>query len=148
LVASVLSPVLGKETAVAAIDADVPIAMRKVYRRLEGWRSRRTGRARIPESLWVAAGELARQHGVNPVSKALRLEFNHLKRMAESSGRVKPKRPAMASGVGGLDAAPTRRPQECVIELEGRRGKLRIELKGPAAADLAGVSRALWEMVS
>ena len=46
-----------------------------------------TGRARIPESLWAAAGELARDHGVNQVSRVLRLEFNHLKRMAESGGR-------------------------------------------------------------
>jgi len=54
--------------------------MRKVYRKLERWRSKRKGRARIPESLWTAAGELAREHGVNPVSRVLRLEFNHLRR--------------------------------------------------------------------
>ena len=34
---------------------------------------------------------------------------------------------------------------ECVIELEGRRGKMRIEWKGAAAPDLAGLSRMLWE---
>ena len=34
---------------------------------------------------------------------------------------------------------------ECVIELEGPRGKMRIEWKGTAAPDLAGLSRALWE---
>jgi hypothetical protein len=73
---------------VAAIESEVPTAMRKAYRQLERWRRKRTGRERIPESLWVAAGELAREHGVNRVSRLLRLEFNHLKRMAESSGRI------------------------------------------------------------
>ena len=34
---------------------------------------------------------------------------------------------------------------ECVIELEGPRGKLRIQWKGTTAPDLAGLSRALWE---
>ena len=40
----------------------VPTVMRTVYRQLERWRRKRTGRERIPESLWVAAGELAREH--------------------------------------------------------------------------------------
>jgi len=38
--------------------------------------------------------------------------------------------------------------RECVLELEGSRGKLRIELKGAAASEVAGISQALWEMLS
>ena len=34
---------------------------------------------------------------------------------------------------------------ECVIELEGPRGKMRIQWKGTTALDLAGLSRSLWE---
>jgi len=34
---------------------------------------------------------------------------------------------------------------ECLIELEGPRGKIRIQRKGAAAPDLAGLSRVLWE---
>ena len=37
---------------------------------------------------------------------------------------------------------------ECTIELEGRNGKLRIHWKGATAADLAGLSRALWDVAS
>jgi hypothetical protein len=37
---------------------------------------------------------------------------------------------------------------ECVIELEGRHGKLRIRWNGATAADVAGLSRTLWEVVS
>jgi len=34
---------------------------------------------------------------------------------------------------------------ECVIELEGPRGRLRIQWKGATAPDLVGLSRVLWE---
>ena len=34
---------------------------------------------------------------------------------------------------------------ECLIELEGPRGKMRIQWKGNATPDLAGLSRVLWE---
>ena len=67
-------------------DTDVPVAMRKVYRELQRWRSERKGRERIPDALWTAAGELAREHGVNRVSQVLHLEFSHLKRVAEAGG--------------------------------------------------------------
>ena len=133
----------------AAAESEVPITMRKVYRRLERWRSTRKGRARIPEAIWTAAGALAQEHGVNRVSQVLHLEFNHLKRMAESSGRIAKKEhtaptPAFVELLAPtMNAAP-----ECAIELEGRRGKVRIELKGTAAAELASFSRALWEMIS
>jgi hypothetical protein len=38
---------------VPAIESEVPVAMRKVYRQLERWRRRHTGRAGIPASLFV-----------------------------------------------------------------------------------------------
>jgi hypothetical protein len=37
---------------------------------------------------------------------------------------------------------------ECMIELEGRRGKLRIHVKGAPASYLAMLSRELWESAS
>jgi hypothetical protein len=126
--------------------ADVPAAMRKVYRRLQRWRSKRTGRERIPEALWAAAGELAREHGVNQVSRALHLEFGHLRRVAET-GSPNGGKQASPSFVELL-APPTSAGRECVLELEGPRGKLRIELKGMATAEVAGISRALWEMLA
>ncbi|MGC9159762.1 MAG: hypothetical protein ACP5FH_12330, partial [Terracidiphilus sp.] len=35
-----------------------------------------------------------------------------------------------------------------VIELEGARGKLRLRLPGRTAEELAGLGRALWEVIS
>jgi hypothetical protein len=34
---------------------------------------------------------------------------------------------------------------ECLIDLEGPRGKMRIQWKGDTAPDLAALSRILWE---
>jgi hypothetical protein len=127
-------------------DADVPAAMREVYRRLQRWRSERKGRERIPEALWAAAGELARAHGVNQVSRALHLEFKHLKRVAESVAENDGKQ-AKPSFIE-LIAPPTSAGRECILELEGPRGKLRIELKDMRTAEVADISRSLWEMLA
>jgi len=132
---------------VAVIEAEIPIAMRKLYRRLERWRSKRKGRSRIPESLWTAAGELAREHGVNPVSRVLRLEFNHLKRAAQSDRR-RVRKPRATPTFVELAGPPTvTTTPQCVVEVEGPRCKIRIEWKG-TTRDLAHFSRALWEMIS
>ena len=47
-------------------EADLPAAMRVVYRRLQRWRGERKGRERIAEALWATAGELAREYGAAP----------------------------------------------------------------------------------
>jgi len=130
----------------SAVENDIPVAMRKVYRRLQRWRDQRAGRERIPESLWAAAGELARQHGVNQVSRALRLEFNQLKRVSERGG-AKGRKQSTPEFVE-LIAPYTSSGQGRAIEVEGPRGKLRIELNGTATAELIGISRAMWEMLA
>jgi hypothetical protein len=126
---------------------EIPVEMEKVHRRFERWRKTRRGRAPIPRRLWAAAASLAREHGVNPTSQALGLEFNKLRAFAESgkTGKKKAKkRMTAAPRFLELVAAPAG-VTECVIELEGRRGKMRIEWKGAAAPDLAGLGRMLWE---
>jgi len=61
-------------------ESGIPHNLRKVYRRLQRWRNSHTGRLPIPESLWAAAAELAREHGIFPTAKALHLEHGKLKR--------------------------------------------------------------------
>ena len=77
-----------------------------------------------------------------PLTKALRLEYGKLKRMVESAPPG-----ALSPTATFLELVP---PQpvglsECLIELEGPRGKMRIQWKGATGPDLAGLSRALWE---
>jgi hypothetical protein len=129
----------------AAAEAfEIPVGMRRVCRRFECWRKGHKARLPIPEALWAAAAEAAREHGVFRAAKVLHLEYGKLKRMAESGPAAA--RPTMTPATF-LELVP---PQavglaECLIELEGPRGKMRIQWKGTTIPDLAGLSRVLWE---
>ena len=61
------------------IAAPVPEAIAQLQRQLEQFRSTRPARTKLPESLWQAAVELARQHGIYPVAHPLRLDYTPLK---------------------------------------------------------------------
>ena len=77
-------------------------------------------------------------------AKALRLEYGKLKRMTETGPA--PVRQTMAPATFlELVPPPAVGLAECVIELEGPRGKMRVQWKGATAPDLAELSRVLWE---
>jgi hypothetical protein len=122
----------------------VPAGMRRICRRFERWRNSHRGRLPIPEGLWASAAAMAREHGVCQTAKVLRLEYGKLKRMAESADRS-PRRAAAPTTFLELVPSQAGGLAECLIELEGPRGKMRIQWKGAAAPDLAGLSRVLWE---
>ena len=124
---------------------EVPAGMQRIYRRFERWRQSHRGRLPIPAPLWAAAAEVAREHGLFRTAKTLRLEHNKLKRMVASAKPAVRRAPAPPAGFLELVAPQAASPTECVIELEGPRGKIRIQWKGTAAPDLAGLSRTLWE---
>jgi hypothetical protein len=111
---------------------------------LEEWRRNRQGRAAIPEELWSSAIEVARRDGVGHTATALGLDYGKLKRLMLAADGVE-KRTTTPSFMELIapEAAPV---AQCTIELEGRRGKIRIELKANAA-DLASFSRTLGELV-
>ncbi|HVP46483.1 MAG TPA: hypothetical protein VMT32_07865 [Bryobacteraceae bacterium] len=126
---------------------DIPDGMRVLQGRFARWRKSHTGRLPIPDPLWAAAAEMAREHGVFRTAKVLSLEYGKLKRLTTAShpGRRRAARlsapPAafvelLTPGTGGA---------ECLIELEGPRGKMRVQWKGSTTPDLAGLGRVLWE---
>jgi hypothetical protein len=153
---------------------DIPPNMRRLYRHFERWRSAHSGRLPIPERLWPAAAELAREHGVSSTANALRLDYGRLKQRVEAAVPVASggfaKAPAALrnyrqaqSGERRRSAALRRgqsRPQppafvellaprpggspECRVELEGPRGRMRVDFKGIATVELVALSRALW----
>jgi hypothetical protein len=125
-------------------ESEIPAGLRRVYQKLERWRSAREGRSPLPDALWRAAAEAAREHGVFRTGQVLHLEYGKLKRMMNSTGG-KTRSPIRFVELGPVS---TLGGNECVIELEGARGKLRFRLQGSRAEDLAGLSRALWEVVS
>jgi hypothetical protein len=136
---------------------DISPDMQRLYKRFERWRSAHTGRLPIPERLWRAAAELAREHGVFPTAKALHLEYGKLKDRAEALGQEKKVVRKMRSAIprhAESTAAPTfmelitprsGSAASAVVELEGPRGRMKIELKGVATEELVALSRALWD---
>lgn len=142
----------------SAESVDIPRNVQRVLKRFERWRGAHAGRLPIPGRLWAAAVELGREHGVFPVAKFLGLDYSKLKRLVESAearvegsaaeGRVARSRRTRCSVPPAfleLMTPPVTGSAECLIELEGRRGKVRIQWKGTTAPDLGGLSRAFWE---
>lgn len=126
------------------------VTMEEAQARFEEWRRNRQGRKAIPEELWLAAMELARRGGVCRTAFALHLDGTKLRRRMKEAGMIG-ESPAPAEFVElvaprGLASGPGL--AECMIELEGRQGKLRIHCKGASAADLATLTRALWDAAS
>jgi hypothetical protein len=119
----------------------ISINVEELQNRFGQWRQNRQGRAPIPDELWAAAAEAASSNGVNRTAAALHLDGGKLKRRmvaADVSTRKK-----MPEAFVELIAPPSTGLPECVIELEGRQGRIRIHWKGVRAADLAELSRAL-----
>jgi len=122
------------------------ISLEEAKGRFEEWRNKRRGKARIPAELWSAAVEVARKEGINRTARELHVAWDDLKRRVATTGEV-PRQPGSPAFVE-LAAPQTQSVPECTLEVEGRQGKLRIQLKGASASDLAILSRALWEAAS
>jgi len=115
---------------------NIPPNMQKVYRRLRRWRSTHTGRLPIPESLWAAAAELARKHGINPTAKALHLEYGKFKQRAEAAMSAVKKRlakapadvPRRAALLRGFSSSGINGYVDVIMQRTAEEGKLRLPL--------------------
>ena len=58
----------------------IPEPIAQLQRQLDQFRGTQSRRTKLPESLWQAAVELARQYGVYPVAHPLRLDYTRLKK--------------------------------------------------------------------
>jgi hypothetical protein len=124
----------------------VPDAVTQLERQFEQFRSGRSGRGRLPESLWQGAVEQARQHGVNVVAHTLRLDYNALKkRMGRTAAEHQEPSPAgFVELIGAAGAAG----DEYVIEFESSpQPRMRVQWKSAAAPDWTALLRA-WREVT
>ena len=125
----------------------LPARLEALRRQFKQWRRTRKIRSRIPEPLWSAAVKLAEAHGIHPTAKALGVDYYSLKKRLEEKSGSHSRMLAPASGATFVEipaAAQTGIP-ECTLELENIEGaKMRIQLKGIEAPDLAALSRSLW----
>jgi hypothetical protein len=116
----------------------IPEPIAQLQRQLDQFRSTQPRRTKLPESLWQAAVELARQHGVYSVAHPLRLDYIGLKKRLGGAltGRRKATKPAFVELIG-----PNRAQlEECVIDFESSGGsKMRIQWKTAAPPDWASL---------
>ena len=119
----------------------IPEPILQLQRQLEQFRSVQPRRTKLPEPLWQAAVELARQHGVYPVAHPLRLDYMRLKQRCDGvrNHRRKAPKPAFVELLAPRSAAL----EGCVIEFESvSGGKMRIQWKASAPPDWVSLLRA------
>jgi len=129
----------------------LPTRVDVVRRRFEQWRRTRRVLSRIPEPLWAAAVEMAGTWGVSHTAKALRVNYNALRKRVERQAAAAPRRPEENSVTTFVElASPPRVGScQCTMELEDDSGaKMRVHLQSPEAPDLAALSRSFWELRS
>jgi hypothetical protein len=118
----------------------IPEAIVQLQRQLDQFRSTQPRRTKLPEPLWQAAVELARQHGIYPVAHPLRLDYMGLKKRLGGIPvlRRKATKPAFVELI-----APQ---EECVIEFEAPSGnKMRVQWKASTPRDCVSLLRAWRE---
>jgi hypothetical protein len=111
-----------------------PESIAQLQRQLDEFRSTQPRGRKLPESVWQAAVELAREHGVYSVAHPLRLDYMGLKKRlgGVSHRRRKARKPAFVE----LIAPHAATLRECVVEFESLRGsKVRIQWKAAAPPD-------------
>ena len=126
------------------IASPTPEPIVQLQRRLDEFRSSRSHRTKLPESVWQSAVELAREYGLYSVTRPLRLDYTQLKKRVEGAVDI-PKQaaaPAFVELIGSHPAAVS----EYLIEFESSiGGKMRIQWKGSAAPDWISLLRARRE---
>jgi hypothetical protein len=121
----------------------VPEPIAQLQRDLEQIRSAQPPRRKLPESLWAAAVELARQYGIYRVAHALRLDYVGLKKRLNGVTNVR----ESAGKTTFVELVPSSSPMpECIIEFEfASGGKMRIQWRAAAPPDWASLLRAWRE---
>jgi hypothetical protein len=124
--------------------AVIPEPIAQLQLQLDEIRSTQPRGKRLPDSVWQAAVELAREHGVYSVAHHLRLDYAGLKKRlgGVSHRRRKARKPTFVE----LIATPSAMQGECLIEFESLRGgKVRIQWKAASSPDWMSLLRAWRE---
>ena len=122
--------------------SDLSTQLFTVHRRLERWRQTHRQRCPIPETLWIASANLAREFGLSRTAKALRLDYYALKKRLDALVPPVPVESRFVELVPPSSVVAA----ECIVEMEHPGGaKMRIHVQGVTVPDVAEVlSRTFW----
>ena len=126
---------------------ELPADVRQVRARIEHWRKTRKKHTAMPAQLWETAASLARTHGVYWTSRALRLNYDSLRRRVSAPGNG---RGGEAVHPGFVDIGPAQlmgfaQPAGPVVEFSDAEGaKLMIRLTDSKELDIDVLAEAFW----
>lgn len=129
---------------------ELPAELVQAREQLTAWRLTRKPRARIPRELWELAARLAATHGVHRTARALKLEYYALKKRVEAvpdpSENCSAPRTAEFVELPSVVVAAKEcaAAKACVLELAQGTRRLRVQLTGYEAADVATIGQRLW----
>ena len=120
--------------------------------RVDRWRATRTKRSPMPAPLWDAARRLAQRHGIYPIARRLRVNYESLKDRVGGGASASERSTATRSAAPFVELRPPTRlagasppPPGPSVELVDARGAtLTIRLGIGARLDVAGLARAFW----
>ena len=127
----------------------VPPSILKLRERVDTWRARRARLGPMPGALWSEAAALARQHGIQVVSREARLSYDSLKKRLASNEQqpattaMLPAKPFIELPMAALGVSQG--SEAAVIEMKDGRGRsLVVRMTPQALAQLPEVAGALW----
>jgi hypothetical protein len=117
------------------------LKMEQLETALDVARSENIRLQKVPDQIWKSAIELAREVGVGPVARILRLNHTRLKNFVDGSAVSLQATPSVPTF---LELQPSRSTTSisCSIEIEASGGVMRARLDGIAPVDLGLLFRA------
>jgi hypothetical protein len=120
-------------------------------KQIERWRQTGAKRSAMPDALWGAAAELAREHGVYAAARALRLSYGSLRTRTEAAGDTRhartaslPPRVTFVELPSAVLPAVADNSSGAVVEVVGSGGqRLTVRLRS-SELDLPALLRACW----
>jgi hypothetical protein len=102
----------------------------------------------MPESLWEAATELAKEFGVSPVQRVLRVDYRGLEYRATGIDKSKSAKTPSPLKARFVELTPLSSPRraEHTIELEDAAGrKMTVKICGGSLTELLPLAQAFWK---
>jgi hypothetical protein len=115
----------------------IPEPIEQLEQQLAQWRSTNQPRARLPETLWTAAVELARPYGVYRTAHLLRLDYVGLKGRVLGELPNRPESGDSCNNGGARDAMP---PHVFIAISATRKDRRRVDLPARSTIEHATTS--------